>query len=211
MGGAMFERWMALVGRVVAAPPAEVARAVYEDLLARYGAGDRQYHNLGHIQACLGLLDAVRGLAESPDAIELALWFHDAIYDSHRSDNEARSAQLAAEALARLGATAALGAVVSDLILATRHQAAPTTPDAAILVDIDLSILGQPAAIFDAYETGIRAEYGWVAADDFRAGRSKVLRGFMQRPRIYTTEHFHDMLESTARKNLARSLAQLVD
>ena len=209
MGGGMIERWMTLVGRVFEAGRTEVARAVYEDLIARYGASERRYHNLGHIQACLQLLDTVRGLAGSADAIELAIWFHDAIYDSHRSDNEECSAQLAAEALARLGAPGTLATVVSDLILATRHQAVPARPDAAILVDIDLAILGQPAAIFDAYEAGIRAEYGWVAEEDFRLGRSKVLRGFLRRPRIYATEYFHEALERAARENLARSLARL--
>jgi predicted metal-dependent HD superfamily phosphohydrolase len=207
--GVMLDRWLALVTRVAEAPGHDVARAVFDDLFARYTGADRRYHDIRHIDDCLQLVDSVRNLASQPDAIELAIWFHDAIYDSHRSDNEESSASLANSALTRLAVPLATRQSVCDLILATKHNAPPTDPDAALLVDIDLSILGQPEPKFDAYEAGVRFEYAWVADSAFRAGRSTVLQSFLDRPRIYTTDYFGAALETAARQNLNRSLANL--
>jgi predicted metal-dependent HD superfamily phosphohydrolase len=205
----MLDRWRALVARVTETPGHDAGRAVFDDLYTRYSAADRRYHDIHHIENCLQLFDTVRALAAQPDAIELAIWFHDAIYDSHKSDNEASSASLADSALMQLGVPRATRQSVCDLILATQHNAPPADPDAALLVDIDLSILGQPAPIFDAYEAGIRFEYAWVTDSAFRAGRAKVLQSFLDRPRIYTTDYFSAAFESAARQNLNRSLAIL--
>jgi predicted metal-dependent HD superfamily phosphohydrolase len=205
----MLDRWRALVARVTDTPGNDAARAVFDDLFARYTAADRRYHDIHHIDDCLQLFDTVRALASKPDAIELAIWFHDAIYDSHKSDNEASSASLADSALMQLGVPRAMTQSVCDLILATQHNAPPTNPDAALLVDIDLSILGQPEPIFDAFEAGVRFEYAWVTDSAFRAGRSKVLQSFLDRPRIYTTDYFSAAFESSARENLTRTLANL--
>ena len=199
----------ALIARVTETPGHDAARAVFDDLYTRYTAADRQYHDIHHINHCLQLFDTVRALASQPDAIELAIWFHDAIYDSHESDNEASSASLADSALMELGVPPATRQSVCDLILATQHNAPPADPDAALLVDIDLSILGQPAPRFDAYEAGVRFEYAWVTESAFRAGRSQVLQSFLDRPRIYTSDYFSAAFESAARQNLNRSLANL--
>ena len=200
---------MALVARVSETRGHDAARAVFDDLDARYTAADRRYHDIHHIDYCLQLFDTVRAWLRNPDPIELAIWFHDAIYDSHKSDNEESSARLADSALTQLGVPRATRQSVCDLILATKHNAPPADPDAALLVDIDLSILGQPAPIFDAYEAGVRFEYAWVSDSDFRAGRSKVLQSFLDRTRIYTTDYFSAAFESAARQNLNRSIANL--
>jgi predicted metal-dependent HD superfamily phosphohydrolase len=205
----MLDRWRALVARVSETPGHDAVRAVFDDLYTRYTAADRRYHDIHHIDECLRIFDTVRTLASQPDAIELAIWFHDAIYDSHKSDNEQCSASLADSALTQLGVPRATTQSVCDLILATQHNAPPADPDAALLVDIDLSILGQPAPIFDAYEAGIRFEYAWVTDSAFRAGRAKVLQSFLDRPRIYTTDYFSAAFESAARQNLNGSLANL--
>jgi predicted metal-dependent HD superfamily phosphohydrolase len=205
----MLDRWLALVTRVSIPPVPDAAHAVFDDLVTRYTAVNRRYHTLAHIDACLQVFDRVRTVAQHPDLIELAIWFHDAIYDSRRSDNEESSARLAVDALARLGVPPATTQAVHDLILVTRHTAPPADPDAALLVDIDLSILGQSASVFDEYEAGIRFEYSWVPDPDFRAGRSTLLQSFLDRPQIYFTSYFQAAFESTARQNIARSLAKL--
>ncbi len=205
----MLDRWLALVARVTETAGHDAARAAFDDLYTRYTGADRQYHDIHHIDDCLRLFDTAATLASQPDAIELAIWFHDAIYDSHKYDNEASSASLADSALMELGVPPATRQSVCELILATQHNAPPADPDAALLVDIDLSILGQPAPKFDAYEAGVRFEYAWVPESAFRAGRSKVLQSFLDRPRIYTTDYFCAAFESSARQNLKRSLAKL--
>jgi predicted metal-dependent HD superfamily phosphohydrolase len=183
-------------------------RVASASLLARlmhaYSEPHRRYHTLQHLEDCLQKLDEARSLAGRPAEVELALWFHDAIYDVRRDDNEARSAQWAREAI---GGEA--GERVHDLVLATRHSASPSAADAALVVDIDLSILGAPAHAFDDYERQIREEYAWVPAGLFRRRRRAILDGILARPFIFSTLHFRERLEVAARENLARSIAAL--
>lgn len=181
---------------------------VTPDLVARYGEPARHYHDLAHVRACLDLFELHRHCFADPEATELAIWFHDGIYDPTRSDNELCSADLADSLLTGLGVDPATLASVRQLILATRHDAAPSDPDARLLVDIDLSILAAPESQFDAYERAIRREYAHVPEPAFREGRARVLRAFLARDAIYLTAPFRH-LEAPARANLTRSLDRL--
>jgi predicted metal-dependent HD superfamily phosphohydrolase len=180
-----------------------------EALLARYAEPHRAYHTRQHLRECFEQLEPAAGLARALPDVQLALWFHDAIYDPRAQDNEERSAQWAAEALAAADADPALAPRVRALVLATRHAAVPEGADAQLLVDVDLSILGAPRARFDEYERQIRVEYAWVPEPAFRSARANVLRGFLARPRVFSTPWFHARLEEPARANLQRSLASL--
>src|SRR5262249_41082694 len=97
---------------------------LFDELHGAYSATDRHYHGVRHIAECLRALRDVRAWAERPAEIEAALWFHDAIYDTHRNDNEARSADWARRALLAAGVAEAVGERVHALVLATRHAAA---------------------------------------------------------------------------------------
>jgi predicted metal-dependent HD superfamily phosphohydrolase len=177
-----------------------------DDLVARHGEPGRSYHTLAHVLDCLEKTAITREIQDDPAAVELALWFHDAVYDPRRSDNEERSAALAEEALARpLGGERA--ARVAELVLATRHRAPPPPGDAAVVVDADLSILGAAPDAYDAYAEAVRREYSWVPGFLYRRRRAKVLRSFLARDRIFTTEPFHERYEARARANLERALA----
>ena len=134
-------------------------RSVFEQLLARYAEPWRAYHTLQHVHACLHHMDGAHHLSQRPAEIELALWFHDAIYDTHRSDNEELSARWAHNHTLEQGLSADTAVRVRDLILVTKHDVLPGDTEAALMVDIDLAILGQPAPQFDLYETQIRQEY----------------------------------------------------
>jgi predicted metal-dependent HD superfamily phosphohydrolase len=181
------EQWNALWTRVGAT---DDGRAVWAELERLYGEPHRAYHNLEHIGHCLVEFEAVRALAESPDAVELAIWFHDAIYDTHAKDNEEQSGTLARRFLGGAKVGAEFVELVESLILATKHSAPPTSADAGLLVDIDLAILGQPCGRYARFEDEIRNEYAWVAPADFAAGRSAVLRRFLERPQIYSSATF---------------------
>jgi predicted metal-dependent HD superfamily phosphohydrolase len=148
-------------------------------------------------------------LAESPDEVEFAIWLHDAIYDPRAADNEERSALLAREILLRLGTTGAMADRVGDLVRATKHGEPPLSPDARLLVDIDLSILGQPPDVFDSYERSIRQEYSWVPPATYVAGRSGILRRFLGRHRLYFTDRFESMYARQAKANMTRALLSL--
>lgn len=177
-------------------------------VLTRYTEPHRSYHTLRHLDECFERLERVRTKAQHLGELDLALWYHDAVYDPRASDNEARSADLAVRAMARAGLPAVARDRVRALIMATRHDALPPLGDAALLVDVDLGILAADPTRFDEYEGEIRTEYGWVPAPIFRDKRRGVLQGFTERIRIYSSGAFDDD-EPRARVNLARSIARL--
>ena len=178
-------------------------------LLAHWAQAHRRYHTLQHLRECLASFDAHRALAEQPGEVALAVWFHDAVYDTSRHDNEAASADWAARVLVQAGAATEVAQRVHALIMATRHSQAPATPDERLLVDIDLAILGAAPARFDEYERQIRDEYGFVPEALFREKRGEILRGFLERPALFATPALSDRFEAAARANLARAIAAL--
>lgn len=182
---------------------------VRQSLLDAYAEPQRYYHTLTHLAECLGWFEQLRDHAQAPAEVAMALWFHDAIYDVKASDNEARSADWAQSVLQQAGVGAAQREHINALILATCHASVPQTPDQALLVDIDLAILGASPARFASYETQVRAEYAWVPEEIFRHKRGELLQTFLARPRLYISDVMHDQLEAPARRNLAQSLAAL--
>ena len=188
---------------------ATVDELLFHQLVASYSEPHRKYHTVQHLEECLAHLDHVRSEAERAGEVELALWFHDAFYDTLRKDNEKRSAEWARESALASGLSSEQANRVYALILVTMHDAIAAGRDAAVLVDVDLSILGADAARFDEYEGQIREEYAWVPGPLYRKSRRKILRGFLERERIYSTEYFLARHESQARENIARSLDSL--
>lgn len=181
--------------------------AAFDALATSYAEPHRAYHTAQHVDECLELFDLVRDRCEQPPLVELALWFHDAVYDTHRSDNELRSADWVTHELAAAGAPASIYDAVRALIMVTRHNGVATDPDATLTTDIDLSILGTPRARFIDYES--QGEYEWVPEEVFRRERAKLLRHFLARPSLYATDFFRERFERTARENLTFSLEQL--
>ena len=181
----------------------------YRDLAQRLAEPHRAYHTMRHIRHCLDEMARVRHLAAYPDAMEMALWYHDAIYDTHATDNEAQSATLAAHRLRDAFVPETFVQMVVRLIMATQHHIGAEDPDTRLLVDIDLAILGQSTHIFDVYEQYIRQEYAWVPHEAFLKGRTKILRAFLHRSTLYATDHFRQRYEAQARINIARSLRVL--
>jgi len=184
------------------------------ELAALYQAADRHYHGLAHIEAMLALAAEYRHLLHDPEAVEAAIWFHDAIYNSRAKDNEAKSAALAEKRLAGRVDPHRLARVAAMINATATHQLPPfrdenALDDAALLLDMDLAILGAEPAVFDAYEKAVRLEYGWVEEPMWRAGRSAVLQNFIARPHIFNTQIFRDRFEARARENLDRSLRAL--
>jgi predicted metal-dependent HD superfamily phosphohydrolase len=183
--------------------------AWFDVLADHYEEPHRYYHTSRHIAECLAEFDPVRHLANSPVAVELALWFHDAIYDTHAADNEEQSALLARQCISKAGGEPQLVEAVSDLVLVTRSHGHSRHKDAGLLMDVDLSILGKDEERFWEFEAQVRQEYGWVPEAIFNEKRSEILEGFLLRDRIYTTKWFFEGLEQRARSNLKASVARL--
>ncbi len=180
-------------------------------LEAAYAEPHRRYHSRGHIEACLKELAAVPGLSDQDRRLlTWALWWHDAIYDPTRGDNEEASAELARRDLPALGATQEEVDEVARLVLLTKgHSVEAEDRLGALMVSIDLSVLGGEPRAYDAYAAGVRHEYAHVPEPAFRAGRARVMRHFLEAPVLYADPAFRDRLEARARANISREIAAL--
>jgi predicted metal-dependent HD superfamily phosphohydrolase len=184
----------------------EAPEGLKQQLLAAYAEPQRHYHTLQHLSECIALLDGAIEQAKAPGEVEVALWFHDAIYRPQAKDNEGQSAHWASRSLAACGVEDAVVDRVRALVMATCHEAAPVDPDQQLLVDIDLSILGAPEDRFAEYDRQIRAEYRWVPGVIYRFKRQQVLKSFLDRRSIYLTPDFQSKFETRARANLRTAL-----
>jgi len=144
-----------------------------------------------------------------PYEIEVAIWFHDAVYDTTRVDNEEKSAEWAADFLGTSGVDSEVSERVSEMILSTKnHQVSGT--DAALMLDIDLIILGSLSEVFEMYDLAIRREFQWVPEEQYRNARAQVLTKFLKRDVIYQTMLLRETYEDQARRNLTSKINELV-
>lgn len=181
----------------------------YDNLYQLYNAPERYYHNTSHIKKCLVELDACAHLVTDKNALELALFYHDAIYMPGSDSNEELSAELAARDCIDFKLPPEFTEKVEHLILMTTHDCIPDTDDGKYMIDIDLSILGAAPEEFDAYEQNIAGEYAFVDKQEYKKGRCRVLNNFLNRSFIYFSDYYRDKYEKQARANLVRSIKRL--
>ena len=182
---------------------------VFTELLQAYQQPHRVYHTVSHLEACLDQLCLVQAELERAAEVEIALWFHDAVYAPKAIANEVQSARWATRRLRQLGANPVAIERIAVMIMATTHDREPETQDCALLLDVDLSILGQAPELFAVYEHDIRREYCAIPTAQYCAGRTAILERLLQRPTIYYTHFFRERLEAQARWNLERSILNL--
>lgn len=176
-----------------------------------YAAAGRHYHTATHLDDCLSQLAQVDGLsAAERRRLHLALLWHDVVYDPRRGDNEEASAEQARRQLAEAGTDPAERDEVARLILLTKSHRVPADDRlGALLVSIDLSILGADPERYRAYAEAIRREYAHVPEAAYRAGRSAVLQSLLEADPLYPDPDFRARLEASARRNLAAEIDRL--
>ena len=177
---------------------------------ACYVEPGRRYHNQDHLDDCLQHLERVREITDGErQLLRWALLWHDAIYDSQKSDNEEQSAELARLELAACGVDGDTIAEVTRLILLTKGHKVPEDDRlGALMVSIDLAILGADPIRYEAYVRDVRREYAHVPDEAWRAGRSAVLQSLMA-DCIFADPEFRAELEDQARANMSNELRSL--
>jgi predicted metal-dependent HD superfamily phosphohydrolase len=208
---ALQQSWVKLLDRYRIAPAD--AYPVFDVLAAAYSAPDRHYHNLEHLGEMFRVAARLASITDDPSAVQLAVWFHDAVYDPRAADNEARSAELAVTLLGPVGVPRSELDRVTQLIRATAHLSDDRPPgdrETAILLDADLAILGAAPERYARYAGAIRQEYSWVPEPEYRAGRAKVLDRFLARPRVFWNDLAYQEGEARARANMLAERANLL-
>jgi predicted metal-dependent HD superfamily phosphohydrolase len=201
MNDVLRRQWHDLLS-VWAVDPA-LADRTFEEVRKHYAGPGRFYHTLDHVQNVLHTVESLGSYTRHRNAVKLAAWLHDVIYDSRASDNEERSADYA-ERLCEHSSIPE-GRLVAALIRKTKTHDADGDADAQVLIDADLAILGVSESAYRIYAEQIRREYAWVPEPEYRMGRRQILERFLTRPRIY---HFLSHLEAAARLNIAAEIAQ---
>jgi predicted metal-dependent HD superfamily phosphohydrolase len=207
---ALQQGWVRLVA-AYGVNPAD-AFPVFDVIAAAYSAPDRHYHTLEHVHEVFRVTARLGSITDDTGPLHLAIWFHDAVYDSRAKDNEARSADLAVTLLGPIGVPASVLDRVRQLVLATAHLTADQPVgdrDAAILLDADLAILGASDERYRRYAADVRKEYAWVPEEDYEKARAAVLASFLARPRIYRHELLFQEGEQQARQNMRWELERL--
>ena len=184
------------------------ADEVFDQIAALYAEPHRRYHTERHIDHCLAQFDLAVQLIEDADAVEMALWFHDAIYQIPSFDNELRSAEMFVD-LTRGRVTESFAENVYEMILITIHQEPAMRPDDKFVVDIDLSSFGSPWEEFKRDSDAVRAEYVHLGDQEFYESHMKFMRSLLARPHFFATEFFRARYEKSARDNLQRLIREL--
>jgi predicted metal-dependent HD superfamily phosphohydrolase len=208
----LYQQWRVLGDDLSIVP--DVAVTIGDDLLARYGENGRFYHNRDHLYHVLTTITAICAPVQPAPALLLAAWYHDAVYDPRAADNEAQSAALAQRQLSAAGLAPPLVDEVARLILLTQTHKIEVDglsprqqENGRILLDADLAILGADPDRYRQYAQAIRQEYAFVPEDQYRQGRTAVLRRLLARQPLYYTP-FMQAYSRQARHNLTAELQQ---
>ncbi|WP_291724649.1 hypothetical protein [Bernardetia sp.] len=188
--------------------PEDTGIEIFTLLGIQYKETTRHYHNWEHIKSMLRGLDDYSEEINDRLSVELAIWFHDAIYVPLRKDNESRSAKFFQGQLSKHLPSERVRKVMK-YIEATKNHAKTTDADLRVLLDLDLAILGQSKKVYQRYSSQVREEFGYVPNFLYKRGRKLVLKSFLEKETIYQTNYFKEHLEEQARENIREELDNL--
>ena len=174
-------------------------------LLSRWAEPHRRYHTVEHLAFMLDVIEQHIDLAENPDVVRLAAWFHDAIYDPRAGDNEERSVELARATLSG----SKVDEVARLIWLTKDHKARTGDRDGGLLCDADLAILATPPERYAAYARAVREEYAFVPEDAYRIGRTNVLQHLLDLPALFHVVPDRHVWTARAHTNLGAEIDSL--
>lgn len=171
-----------------------------------YSDKKRHYHTLQHLDNLLTLLTEIKGEIKNWDTILFTLYYHDIIYNSLKTDNEGKSAELAENRLKQISVSNDKIELCKQQILATKSHLKSTDSDTNYFTDADLSVLGQDWETYTSYYKNVRKEYSIYPDFVYNSGRKKVLTHFLTMDRIFKTDFFYSEFEMQAKRNLTNEL-----
>jgi len=188
----------------------QLTNDLWNEIERKYSKSNRHYHTLEHLERLLQELHEVQVQIREWNTILFTLFYHDAIYDPLKSNNEEKSADLAEKRLLSLSVPQQVISNCKAQILVTKQHEISADEDTNYFTDADLSILGQDWPAYEAYAKNVRKEYAIYPDLVYRPGRRKVLSHFLQMERIYKTGYFFGKYEATAKDNLQREISLLM-
>ena len=183
---------------------------LWQNIVSYYSEPVRAYHNLTHLQQLLEQFEQLKSKLKQPSILALALFYHDVIYDPTQQDNELKSAEYAVKDLQNYLSIEQCERIYALIMMTAKHKLNEVADlDAAYLLDMDLSILAADWTSYQHYAQAVRQEYRHVATDDYRNGRTAVLKELLAHDRLYLTKNYYERLEQQARDNIEREIKLL--
>jgi predicted metal-dependent HD superfamily phosphohydrolase len=198
-----FDGWAALAG------DSPTSRTEWAAVVEAWSEPHRRYHGLAHLAAVLGLVGELGAAATDPDAVRLAAWYHDVVYDPRRDDNEQVSADRARAGLRGLVDAERVEEVARLVLLTTGHDPEPGDANGAVLCDADLAVLAGPPEAYAGYASAVREEYGHLPDEVFVPGRIAVLEHLLALPELYRLPALAEGWTPRARANMTAELTLL--
>jgi predicted metal-dependent HD superfamily phosphohydrolase len=187
----------------------QLIASLWREIVAYYGAPQRNYHTLDHLENLLVQLNAIKEEIKNWNAILFTLYYHDIIYDVSKQNNEDESAHLAAKRMKEIAVSEDIVSICIEQIVATKLHLTSTDQDTNYFTDADLSILGQPWETYRDYYKNIRLEFQIYPDLHYNSGRKKALNHFLSMGRIFKTDYFYNRFEAQARINLKKEIELL--
>jgi len=184
------------------------ANEIFSQLATMYGEEWRSYHNIGHISDCLGYFDDCCDQASNPDAMEMAIWFHDCIYEIGARNNEARSRDWFMEQTRGI-LDDKFRNRVSELIMDTCHRHQPDTEDGKLIADIDLTSFSLPWDQYIADGKNVQKELGNDKPGSDPSKKIGFLANLSKRDTVYFSPYYLENFEKSAQDNISTHLVQL--
>jgi predicted metal-dependent HD superfamily phosphohydrolase len=182
---------------------------LWTEIEKNYSSKKRHYHTLQHLDNLLAQLTEVKGEIRNWETILFTLYYHDIIYNSLKSDNEEKSAELAEKRMKQMSVSNETIELCKNQILATKSHIKSADSDTNYFTDADLSVLGQSWETFTLYYKNVRKEYSIYPDFVYNPGRKKVLNHFLSMDRIFKTDYFHNKFEIQAKQNLQKEIELL--
>lgn len=192
--------------------PREVEK-MYDDVVRKYSAKGRHYHNLNHIISMCDSWRECHTEFENPDLVFIAIVYHDIIYSTRRFDNEDKSADYVHNLLFKKFVDLRAGEIgfIKDLIRYTKHNSDSETilsDDVKLLLDLDLMVLSASWDRYLEYAQNVRKEYRIYPNFLYKKGRLDFLEKFLKKENIYLSNRFKK-LEKIARQNIENEIIYL--
>lgn len=182
---------------------------LWTEIEKNYSSKKRHYHTLQHLDILLAQLTDVKGEIQNWNTILFTLYYHDIVYNSLKSDNEEKSAELAEKRMKQISVSIDTIELCKNQILATKSHIKSTDSDTNYFTDADLSVLGQNWETYSMYYKNVRKEYSIYPDFVYNPGRKKVLNHFLSMDKIFKTDFFYKKFERQAKQNIQKEIELL--
>jgi predicted metal-dependent HD superfamily phosphohydrolase len=180
------------------------SRRIWGIILDKYSENHRYYHTLEHIQDMVQKRLDIADLISDKTLTDLAIFFHDIIYDPKSKVNEEESANLFRSIFQATENGVDVPKICNFILQTKYHEVLDSTEeDLKLFIDMDMSILGSHPNDYRTYAMNIRREYSHMNDADFCSGRGRFLGEMLNEARfIFASDHYRIHLEEKAKANI---------